>query len=142
MQVDPPTTESQFAGFGDRVRIRSSPETLAAGVAGLEGEIYGFTTPSTTGVEAIGGAPDDYALNVSLESTDATLWLRPDLVELVHHNAGVEVVVGNMKLIRQADGSWLEETPTTSTPINGAEAESNFFESLVNAFKSRPKRDA
>jgi hypothetical protein len=142
MQGDSPTTESDFAGFGDRVRIRASSETVAAGVAGLEGEIYGFTTPSTTGVQVIGGAPDDYALNVSLESTDATLWVRPDLVELLHHNAGVEVVVGNMKLIRQTDGSWIEEPPTTSTPINGAEAESNFFETLVNAFKSRRKRDA
>ena len=52
------TTSSLTAfGFGDRVQIRQSPETVAAGVAALEGEIYGFTTPSTTGVEVIGGAP-------------------------------------------------------------------------------------
>ena len=142
MQVDPPMTETQSAGFGDRVRIRESPETLAAGVAGLEGEIYGFTTPSTTGVQVIGGAPDDYALNVSFEPTDATFWLRPDLVEFLHHNAGAEVVIGNMRLMRQTDGSWIEERPTTLTPDNDAEAQSNLFERLVNAFKSRRKRDA
>jgi len=135
-------TEGQSTGFGDRVRIRESPETLAAGVAGLEGEIYGFTTPSTTGVQVIGGAPDDYALNVSLEPTDATFWLRPDLVEFLHHNAGAEVTIGNMRLMRQTDGSWIEERPTTSTPDNDAEAQSKLFERLVNAFKSRRIRDA
>jgi hypothetical protein len=94
--------------FGDRVRIKESPETLSARVAGLEGDVYGFTTPSVTGVEVIGGAPDDYALNVSLPDRDAELWFRPDLVELLHHNPGTVMQVGDVQAVRQPDGSWLE----------------------------------
>lgn len=93
-----------MSAFGDRVRISASPETTAAGVAGLEGEVYGFTTPSMTGVDVIGGAPDDYALNVNLEPKDEAFWFRPDLVELLHHNAGLQVSAGGVKAIRQADG--------------------------------------
>lgn len=131
-----------MSGFGDRVRVRESPETLAAGIALLEGEVYGFTTPSTTGVQAIGGAPDDYALSISLASTDVTVWLRPDLVEFLDHNPGVEVVVGGKRLIRQADGSWLEEPMVAPTHDDISELESGSFDRLVRAFKLGRKRDA
>lgn len=94
--------------FGDRVRILESPETIAAGVAGMEGSIYGWTTPSLSGVSVVGGAPDDYALNVNISLTGQNLWFRPDLVELLHHNAGFEIVVKNKKAIRQANDSWVE----------------------------------
>lgn len=97
-----------MSAFGDRVRILASPETIAAGVAGLEGDVYGFTTPSMTGVDVIGGAPDDYALNVNLELKDEAFWFRPDLVELLHHNAGIEVNACGIKAVRQADGTWIE----------------------------------
>lgn len=95
-------------GIFDRVRIKESPETIAAAVAGLEGDVYGFTTPSVTSVAVIGGSPDDYALNVSVESREDELWFRPDLVEFLHHNVGSEMTVGNIKAVRQADGSWIE----------------------------------
>ncbi len=94
--------------FGDRVQIKSTPETVDANIAGLEGDVYGFTTPSVTGVEVIGGAPDDHAVNVCLKTDGRTLWLRPDLVEFVHCNPGTEMVVGNIKSVRQSDGSWVE----------------------------------
>ncbi len=94
--------------FGDRVRIKQSPETASAGLVGLEGDVYGFTTPSVTNVEVVGGAPDDYALNVSIEERGSTFWLRPDFVEFLHHNAGMEMKVGNIKAVRQPDGSWSE----------------------------------
>ena len=110
-----------MSNFGDRVRIRESPETIAAGVAALEGDIYGFTTPSATGVEVIGGSPDDYALNVSFDSTGVNLWFRPDLVQSLHHNVGTELIVGNVRAIRQADGSWAESVmaqPSNRTPTS------------------------
>jgi hypothetical protein len=131
-----------MSSFGDRVRVRESPETLAAGIALLEGEVYGFTTPSTTGVQAIGGAPDDYALSISLASSDATVWLRPDLVEFLDHNPGAEVVVGTKRLIRQADGSWLDEPVVMPKQGDVAELESGSFSRLVRAFKRGRKRDA
>jgi hypothetical protein len=94
--------------FGDRVRIKEAPETRASGVAGLEGDVYGFTTPSVTAIEVVGGAPDDCAINVNVEPTGGSMWFRPDLLELIHHNTGLEVLVGNVRSIRQTDGSWLE----------------------------------
>ena len=127
-------------GMGDRIRVRQSPETIAAGIAGEEGEIYGFTVPSASGVQAIGGAPDDYALYVSLAATDTSTWLRPDLAEFLDHNPGVNVVVGDRRLIRQADGSWLEDTaPPTQEEI--AEAERDPHGRTVRAFKSNRKCD-
>ncbi len=97
-----------MSDFGDRVRIKESAETSAAGIAGVEGDIYGMTTPSVTNVEVIGGAPEDCALNISIESLKKTFWVRPDLVEVLHHNAGMEMVVGNIRAVRLADGSWIE----------------------------------
>jgi len=97
-----------MADFGDRVRIKESPETLATELAGVEGDVYGFTTPSVTGVTVIGGAPNDHAINVFVESKKADFWIRPDLIEFVHFNAGSETVVGNVKAVRQTDGTWLE----------------------------------
>lgn len=95
-----------MADFGDRVRVKVTPETTASGVAGLEGDVYGFTTPSSTGMQVIGGAPDDYALNVSIEGHGSDLWFRPDLLEFLHHNPGMEMIAGNVRTVRQADGSW------------------------------------
>ena len=40
-------------GFGDNVRIRSTPLTEELGFAGLSGSIYGETTPSVTSIEVI-----------------------------------------------------------------------------------------
>jgi len=91
--------------FGDHVRVKSSPDTEEAGVAGLEGDVYGFTTPSSTGVKVLGGAPDDYALNVYIEGYKGELWLRPELLEFLDHNVGWEIGIGNLKAIRQADGT-------------------------------------
>jgi len=93
-----------MSSFGDRVRIKESSETLAAGIAGLDGDIYGVTTPSVTGVQVVGGSPDDCAVNVSIAGHGDTFWISPDLVEVLHHNAGMEMRVGNVKAVRRADG--------------------------------------
>jgi hypothetical protein len=106
-----------MSDFGDRVRIKTSPDTTSAGVAGLEGDVYGFTTPSVTGVTVIGGSPDDRALNVSIEGHGA-LWFRPDLVETLHSNAGLEIRVGNVKATRNSDGSWSESNTETPGWLN------------------------
>lgn len=97
-----------MSSFGDRVRIKSTPETIAAGLAGLEADVYGFTTPSVTNVEVIGGAPDDCAINVSPLAGGDAYWLGPDLLEVLHHNPGMELKVGNMEAVRRADGTWDE----------------------------------
>lgn len=95
-------------GFGDNVRILSSPETDGIGLSGKVGKIYGETAPSSTGVEVIGNSSEDFALNVSIEGYDETYWLSPDLLEFVDHAEGTEIVIGNVRAIRRADGSWEE----------------------------------
>jgi hypothetical protein len=108
-----------MSDFGDRVRVKQTPETSAAEVANMEGDVHGFTTPSVTGVSVIGGAPDDHAINVYFQALSSDRWFRPDLLEFLHHNAGTEVVVGNVKAVRQSDGSWVEtRAPSTMTLLD------------------------
>jgi len=121
--------------FGDRVRVLTSPETLAAGIAGQEGETYAFTTPENLEVNVIGGFLNGHALCLSLDPSDVDVWIRPDLVELVHRNPGVEVVLDGMRLIRQSDGSWLQEPITDTTHAEPAEGDT--LNRLIHAFKSR-----
>jgi hypothetical protein len=95
--------------FGDHVRIRVSEATTAAGIAGLEGSVSGFTTPSVTGVEVIGKTDEDYALAVMVEArSDETFWLPEELVEFLDHAPGTEIWVtgARTKEVRNPDGSW------------------------------------
>ncbi len=102
----------------DSVRIRSTPLTVERGLANLEGQVYGETTPSVTDVEVIGEVRDDYAINVHFDGRDEDLWFADDLVEFVDHAAGTEIryecVPG--KWIRSSDGQWVEE-PAPSEPL-------------------------
>lgn len=93
--------------FGDRVRVRSTPETVALGLAGLVGQVYGETRPSSTGVEVVGDPAWDFALNVAFEGRPDAPWLAPDLLEFVDHAPGTEVVIGASRLVRSASGDWV-----------------------------------
>lgn len=107
--------------LGDHVRIRRTPETEAAGYAGLAGAVHGFTTPSVTEVPVIGGAADDYALDVYFEDRDEGAWFAPGLVEFVDHGAGTEITIGanpTKKFVRNAQGGW-DELPIHPTPPGG-----------------------
>ncbi len=94
--------------FGDVVRIRSVPETDAAGLAGCEGEVLGLTTPSVTGIEVIGETDDDIAFSVSLEGKEGEFWFTPDLIELIERGVDLEISIGEArdKWVKRADGSW------------------------------------
>lgn len=96
--------------FGDRVRIRQTSVTEAAGIAGLEGSVFGESVPSASGVEVIGPAPDDFALNIYVEERKASYWLAPEHVEFLGYGAGQEIRLKGAatKLVRRADGSWEE----------------------------------
>ena len=56
--------------FGDHVRVLASKETESLGLSGKSGQVYGETTPSSTGVKVIGNTEGDYAINVSFEGID------------------------------------------------------------------------
>lgn len=100
------------ASFGDNVRIRETKETVAAGVAGLRGQVFGETTPSVTGVDVIGTPAADHALNVHLEERGEAYWFASELVELVDHAPGTEIRLDGVdkRWIRTKDGGWTEES--------------------------------
>jgi len=99
-------------GFGDQVRVLASPETEAVGLSGLEGEVHGLTTPSASGVDVVGGAPEDVAIHVYFGGEPTGRWFRPDLLEFVHHNVGAELTIkgSKVKAVRRSDGGW-DEVP-------------------------------
>ena len=103
--------------FGDNVRIDRSHDTSRSGHADLVGVCYGLTTPSVTGVEVIGPAPDDQALNVHFED-DAVedAWFSPELVLLVDHAVGSRATVGDHEFVKAADGSWVSSSLPQEVP--------------------------
>lgn len=96
--------------FGDRVRIRRTEVTEAAGLGGLEGTVFGWSVPSSSGVEVVGPAPDDFALNVFVEERGEGYWLAPEHVELLDHGAGAEIRIDGVgkRWVRREDGGWDE----------------------------------
>ena len=83
------------SGFGDLVRVASTPETERAGIAGRTGRVRGETQPSASGVEVIGrdGVTDDFALEVELDGGGERRWLTLDLVEFVNPASGTSAPV-------------------------------------------------
>ena len=100
--------------FGDNVRILSSPETDEKNLSGKIGQVYGETTPSVTAIDVIGEVKNDYAINVSIEEMGSEFWFAPELLELVDHAEGTEIVIGNYRAVRRADGTWDESGTNTN----------------------------
>jgi hypothetical protein len=99
-------------GWFDRVTIRTTPLTEAAGIAGHVGTVYGLTTPSLhlAGVEIIGEPRDDVALNFQFDDLGQGVWIGPDLVQYLDHGPGTTAQVGDRTFIRTADGEWQPES--------------------------------
>lgn len=95
--------------FGDNVRVNETDETRALRVAGLIGKVHGFTQPSITGVEVIGGPGMDYGLYVFFRELDRGLWFAPELLSFVDHGAGTEAQIGGRRFVRTANGDWVSE---------------------------------
>jgi hypothetical protein len=111
-------SDSPKISFGDRVRVRNTPEAVAAGVAMLEGDVFGFTTPSVTSVTVIGSKSADYALNVSFEEKKGEFWFAEDQLEFVSYSAGTKISIGKKKFIRSKSGGWIGDpaTPVIARP--------------------------
>jgi hypothetical protein len=92
----------------DNVRINDTPLTRESGFAGERGVVYGFTTPSATGISFLGTSAQDIALNVYFEHRKADFWFAPELIEFVDHNAGCVVEIGGRKMVRRSNGEWDE----------------------------------
>ena len=102
--------------FGDKVRVRNTPDADAAGVANLEGDVFGFTTPSVTSVSVIGSKSGDYALNVSFEEKKGEFWFAEDQLEFVSHSAGTKITVGTEGFVRSESGEWIAD-PSVSAAV-------------------------
>jgi hypothetical protein len=104
--------EASPIDFGDKVRVIANPLTESYGVAGRVGTVYGQTTPSVSGVEVMGSAESDYAVNVSFEDPTADFWFSQELLELVDRSPGMTVTINGVskKWIRNASGDWEEHT--------------------------------
>jgi hypothetical protein len=119
---------SERPDFGDRVRIRAVPETEERGFAGREGDVYGESVPSVSGVAAIGDRGEDHAFSVYFRETGEQEWFAPHVVEFVSRGEpGVEVSFDDgPTFVRDEDGSWRElggPTPLgdvlTPSPVPG-----------------------
>ena len=98
-------------GFGDSVRVSAGAAAEAAGLAGLEGQVYGQTTPSITGVDVVGTAESDYAINVHFEELGRSVWIAPVLLKRVDHAPGTKITLDEVdkQWSRSADGEWIED---------------------------------
>lgn len=101
-----------MAGFADHVRIRSTDETERLGLAGREGQVFGWTTPSVTGVTVIGSPTEDYAINVNFDELKANHWFAEDLVEFIDNAAGTVISLDgqNAEWVRRDDGEREERS--------------------------------
>jgi hypothetical protein len=111
-----PSAQYAISQF-DIVRVLATDETESGGYAGRTGTCYGYTTPSVTNVEVVGGTEANFAFSVQLEDVEGEVWFAPDLLELVDHDAGTTIEIGGKTFVRRADGEWddttSEDTETT-----------------------------
>jgi hypothetical protein len=90
----------------DIVRIRSTPETVTAGYADIEGVLYGVTSVSVTLVDVVGMPEDDTALNVGFGDLITTAWFQPSFVEFVRRPE-TTISIGGVQLSRpDGGGGW------------------------------------
>lgn len=96
--------------FADRVRIADSQETRRLGLAGREGQVFGWTTPSVTGVPVIGSPKEDFAVNVHFDALQESFWFAGELVERVDRGAGTVINLDGVdkEWVRLDNGAWEE----------------------------------
>jgi hypothetical protein len=100
-----------FETFGNIVRIKSSPETDKLSLTDRTGIVLGETMPSTTGVEVIGNAENDIAINVYFEDTKESYWFSKYLIEEIESGEGIVMTLDGVdkKWTKNKNGAWNEE---------------------------------
>jgi hypothetical protein len=108
-----------FDTFGNKVKIKSTPETEEKGVANKIGEVYGQTTPSIMDLEIIGKPKEDFAVNVHFNDLGESFWFDQDLLEYLDNGQGSVISFDgiNKKWTKGENGEWIEEE-TISTKKN------------------------
>lgn len=100
-----------FKTFGNKVRIKRTPETEDKGLADKEGEVYGQTTPSMMEFEVIGTLTEDIAINVHFEELGESFWFAEDLIEHLDKGEGTEITLDGIdkKWTKRENEEWIEE---------------------------------
>jgi hypothetical protein len=103
--------------FGDRVRVRTFPATVDAGIAEQSGVVMGWTTPSLGyATEIVGDPVEDVAISVQLTGREDAVWLTPDLIEVLDRGEGTSIVIGTRRFVRASDGTWQPEADKGGSP--------------------------
>jgi hypothetical protein len=76
--------------FGDTVRVRTTVETEAAGLAGLVGRVVRETMPSKSGQEVAPRPKIDCDIGVDFEELGRTLFLPHDVLEFIDYGLGLQ----------------------------------------------------
>jgi hypothetical protein len=100
------------------VRIRAIPETTALGLAGLVGEVYGWSVPSSTGVSPIiGPVPSDFVISVYLADRGEQVWIAPEWTDDMGDGTGRTAPLAGVPVhwVQRADDEW-EELPAGTEP--------------------------
>jgi hypothetical protein len=98
----------------DRVRILTTPVTLAAGFAEKSGTVYGATTVSLWGdlagtdpLDVVGAPKDDFAINVMFGDEAEGVWFATDLIELLERGPGVSIDDEMLRwMLERYEGRW------------------------------------
>lgn len=100
-----------FDTFGNRVKIKRTPETLEKELADKVGEIYGQTTPSMMDFEIIGTLKEDVAFNVHFEELNKSYWFTEDLLKHIDNGQSAEITLDGIdkKWTKNDSGEWIEE---------------------------------
>lgn len=106
-----------FNSFGNKVKIKDSPQTREKGLAGKTGDVYGQTTPSMMDFEIIGTPKDDFAVNVYFDDLKTSYWFDADLLETIDDGQGSVITLDGVdkKWTKGQNGQWIDEdtAPTT-----------------------------
>jgi hypothetical protein len=121
-----------FSKFGNKVKIKHSPQTDEKGLAGKIGEIYGQTTPSIIDIEIIGTPKEDYAVNVYFNDLKESFWFDAELLEQIDDGKGTVMTLGSKKWTKGKNGEWIEE----SIEINQSPTEANRRSRANHIFKA------
>jgi hypothetical protein len=111
--------EHRDISFGDTVRVKATPDTEAAGLAGLTGEVNGQSVPSISGASPIiGPLTEDYAVNVFFADRDESHWFAEQLLEFVDHTPGAALRLDGVagQWVRDGNGKWELTADVPDTP--------------------------
>ena len=100
-----------FNTFGNKVRIKSTPETIEKGLSGKAGVVYGVTTPSMMDLEVIGTPKEDVAINIYFDDLKESFWFDEDLIEHIDNGQGTTISLDGVdkKWTKGKNGEWSEE---------------------------------